>query len=390
MLKRKKIFTASKYQDAIIILSDGHFWVGKGVGITGQTMGEVCFNTSMTGHQEIMMDPSYAGQIITFTFPHIGNVGCNAVDEESRAIFCKGLVSRAPITAPSNFRASQSFEQWLVEKGIVGICGVDTRALTRNIRDQGPRSALIYYGQQGEEIFIDNLLEQVRDFPTLLGQELAAQVTIKDAYSLNPQGKYHIVVIDFGTKKSILHYLVKNNFKITVLPALTSFTEMIALNPDGILFSNGPGDPFATFERVGQTIKEILNRNIPLFGICLGHQLLALASGLKTFKLNRGHRGANHPVKNLQTGQVEITSQNHGFCVSREVVPDHIEVTHESLFDQTIEGIRRKDKLAFGVQYHPESAPGPHDSHYLFKDFYNMIEASQRKNDDGLESATCL
>lgn len=391
MLKEKYTFTANKFQDAVLVLSDGDFWPGKGIGIRGQVKGEICFNVSMTGYQEIMTDPSYAEQIITFTFPHIGNTGCNSTDEESRAIFCKGLVIRNHPTLPSNFRSTMSFEQWLEKKQVTGLCGVDTRELTRNVINKGPRSALLYYGELGESISIDALIKEVKNYPTLLGQELTSKVTTDSPYtweegrfqtgqthySLYPQGTYHVVAVDFGIKKNILRCLVENDFKVTVVPAHSSFEQIMAHAPDGIFLSNGPGDPFATSEYTCQTILKILDHNIPLFGICLGNQLLALAFGLNTLKLDHGHRGANHPVKNLNTGRVEITSQNHGFCVSRENIPHYAEITHESLFDGTVEGIRRKDKYAFAVQYHPESSPGPHDGQYLFGKFYAMIKAAK-------------
>ena len=391
---KKRAFTANKFQDAILVLSDGDFWLGKGLGALGQKKGEICFNVSMTGYQEIMMDPSYAEQIICFTFPHIGNTGCNTEDEESHAVFCQGLVVNEPITPPSNFRSTIPFDKWLEERQVTGLSGVDTRSLTCNIRNKGPRSALLYYATPGELVSLDTLIEEVKDYPTLLGQEIASKVSTdspycweegvwkegQKSYSVHPQGTYHVVAIDFGIKRNILRCLVENDFKVTVIPAQSSFEEIMAFKPDGIFLSNGPGDPFATSENTYETIQEILDKNIPLFGICLGNQLLAIALGLNTLKLNCGHRGSNHPVKNLKTERVEITSQNHGFCVSRENIPDFVEITHESLFDGTIEGIRHRDKHAFAIQYHPESSPGPHDGRYLFKEFYTMIETAQRSS----------
>ena len=393
-MNRVSSFTTNEYLNAVLVLSDGDFWPGRGVGVKGKTKGEICFNVSMTGYQEIMTDPSYAGQIINFTFPHIGNVGCNTEDLESPHVFCKGLVLREPITAPSNFRSSESFEDWLITHQVIGISGIDTRALTRNVKEKGPRSAMIYFGEPGEVISVDELVREVKDEPTLLGMELASKVSTgksyrweegiytpgQTSYVVNPHGAYNVVVIDYGVKKNILRCLVQNGFKVTVVSAQTPIEEILQHQPDGIFLSNGPGDPFATSQYVRQIIEDILERNIPLFGICLGNQLLALASELNTVKLHLGHRGGNHPVKNLRTHQVEITSQNHGFCVSRENIPDYVEVTHESLFDGTVEGIRRKDKYAFAVQYHPESSPGPHDSHYLFKEFYKMVEAAKKNN----------
>lgn len=410
---RERVFIADEYSHAALVMSDGSVWVGQGIGAKGLVMGEICFNTSMSGYQEILTDPSYAGQIITFTFPHIGNVGCNENDCESPEVFCKGLVLREDIGPASNYRSRTDLNQWLQQRGITGLCGIDTRALTRNIREHGARSALIYYGQPGESISIDDLHKKVKDVPTLLGQELALGVCTRKAYTWNkalfrlenettppPTSKsknastepkvankagsnktgdkvYHVVAFDFGIKRNILRCLAENNFRVTVVPGNASFEQVMSLKPDGIFLSNGPGDPFATYEQVGSTLKHILNTRLPVFGICLGNQLLALTCGLNTLKLYRGHRGANHPVKNLKTGKVEITSQNHGFCVSKEVVPDNVEITHLSLFDNTIEGVRRTDRPAFVVQYHPESSPGPHDSQYLFQDFRKMIEASK-------------
>ena len=381
----RRTFTANEFVDAVLVLSDGDAWPGKGLGLPGQkTKGEICFNVSMTGYQEIMTDPSYAGQIITFTFPHIGNVGQNVDDLESRKIFCKGLVLREPITLPSNYRSQGDFETWLRDNHITGLSEVDTRALARNIREKGPRSALIYYGQRGELISIDALLEEVKVHPTLLGQDLASQVSTDSSYTCGKgQGEsgLHVVVMDFGIKTNILRCLVEHGIEVTVVPAHASFEDIERHRPDGIFLSNGPGDPFAIFEHVRGSIESILEKDIPLFGICLGNQLLALASGLNTLKLHQGHRGGNHPVRNLKTGRIEITSQNHGFCVSKEMLPGHIEITHTSLFDDTIEGICRKDKNAFAVQYHPESSPGPHDSRYLFEEFITMMRAAKTKRE---------
>ena len=398
-----RALVANEFLDSVLILSDGDFWFGKGIGLKGETQGEICFNVSMTGYQEIMTDPSYAGQIINFTFPHIGNVGHNPQDLESRQIFCKGLIVREPITSPSNFRALGSFQDWLIENQVVGISEVDTRALTRNVRNKGPRQALIYSGQVGDVLDVDELIEKIEVKPDYLGMDLVAQVSVGDPYTwddgiynlgFEPRGSqvtpcnessrmprqiYHVIVIDYGVKKNILRCLTQSGFRITIVPSLTHIDEILQLQPDGVFLSNGPGDPFATSKYVRKVIDGILERNIPLFGICLGNQLLAIASGLQTLKLHRGHRGGNHPVQNLQTKRVEITSQNHGFCVSNENIPDNVEITHESLCDGTVEGIRRKDKYAFAVQYHPESSPGPHDSRYLFDQFYNMIDESKKR-----------
>lgn len=379
--------------DAILVLSDGEYFWGNGVGATGTALGEICFNTGMTGYQEVLTDPSYADQIIVFTFPHIGNVGINAEDDESGQLYCNGLVIREPITDASNFRSHMAMTQWLVEKGIVGICNIDTRALTQSIRDNGARSALIYHAKPNETINVDQLLDRVKQEPTLLGKELAGTVTTQAPYPWSEmtyqfnqtkfqsqdQSSFHVVVIDFGVKRNILRCLADAGLRLTVVPAQTSIESIVALKPDGVFLSNGPGDPFETAQYSTPVIQALLEKDIPIFGICLGHQLLAIATNLKTIKMSKGHRGANQPVKNIETGQVEITSQNHGFCVSNEHIPPTVKITHISLFDQSIEGIELVGKPAFSVQYHPESSPGPHDSRNLFKKFVNIIEKSKQK-----------
>lgn len=386
-----KTFTASDLFDAILLMSDGSVLLGQGLGTCGLTKGEICFNVSMTGYQEILTDPSYLGQIITFTFPHIGNVGCNLEDYESSKVFCSGLIVRESITKPSNHRSKCCLSSWLKDQNVVGISGLDTRFLTRKMRKEAPQNALIYHCQKNETISIDTLIKELKKHPTLVGQELASQASAdqvyqwqeglyqphQKAYKIYSSGKYHVIVIDYGIKRNILRHLVNNHFNVTVVPATASFEDIIKHNPDGIVLSNGPGDPFATSVYAQQVIRQILEHNIPLFGICLGSQLLALICGLNTLKLHCGHIGSNHPVKNLKNHSVEITSQNHCFCVSKESIPDHVEITHESLFDGTVEGVRHKTKYAFAVQYHPENSPGPHDSSYLFKEFYNMIEQSK-------------
>ena len=393
-MKKAATFTANDIFNAILMMSDGSVLLGQGVGACGIRKGEICFNVSMTGYQEILTDPSYLGQIITFTFPHIGNVGCNIQDNESQRVFCNGLVLRNSITKPSNYRAESSLLDWLKKHNVVGISGVDTRFLTRKMAKEAPQNALICHLQKNETISIDALFEQLKNYPTLVGQELASQASMGQIYKwqegLYEQKikkhlgeKYHVIVIDYGIKRNILRHLVSNNFDVTVVPALTSFEDIIKYHPDGIVLSNGPGDPFATFTYTKEMLSKILEHNIPLFGICLGSQLLALICGLNTLKLHCGHIGANHPVKNLKNQSVEITSQNHCFCVSKEVIPDHIEITHESLFDGTVEGVRHKTKYAFAVQYHPENSPGPHDSAYLFKEFYNMIKQSKKPLKNG-------
>ena len=392
-MKKVATFTANDIFNAILMMSDGSVLLGQGVGACGIRKGEICFNVSMTGYQEILTDPSYLGQIITFTFPHIGNVGCNIQDNESQRVFCNGLVLRNSITKPSNYRAESSLLDWLKKHNVVGISGVDTRFLTRKMAKEAPQNALICHLQKNETISIDALFEQLKNYPTLVGQELASQASMGQIYKwqeglyeqkIKHLGeKYHVIVIDYGIKRNILRHLVSNNFDVTVVPALTSFEDIIKYHPDGIVLSNGPGDPFATFTYTKEMLSKILEHNIPLFGICLGSQLLALICGLNTLKLHCGHIGANHPVKNLKNQSVEITSQNHCFCVSKEVIPDHIEITHESLFDGTVEGVRHKTKYAFAVQYHPENSPGPHDSAYLFKEFYNMIKQSKKPLKNG-------
>ncbi|MCY4643609.1 MAG: glutamine-hydrolyzing carbamoyl-phosphate synthase small subunit [Bacteriovoracales bacterium] len=391
MFRGPKTFRAGGKQNALLVLSDGYVWTGQGIGVCGKRPGEICFNVSMTGYQEIMTDPSYAGQIVTFTFPHIGNVGCNPEDDESKKVFAQGLILREPISSPSNFRSTKNFETWLVERGVVGLCGVDTRALAQNIRERGARDGVICHLEEGETVCLDELIREAMNCPTLLGRELASAVTTSESYTweeglsdaVRSKGKreskeYHVVALDFGIKRTILRYLADSGTRVTVLPCYSSFERIMSHAPDGIFLSNGPGDPFATFERVRGTIAKIMKANIPLFGICLGNQLLSLACGLGTLKLGQGHRGANHPVKNLATGKVEITGQNHGFCVSKENVPPSVEITHVSLFDGTVEGIRHLEKNLFAVQYHPESSPGPHDSSYLFREFYKMMEEGPR------------
>ncbi len=383
-------FKANKNINAVICMSDGTYFFGKGVGRKGETHGEICFNTAITGYQEILTDPSYAGQIITFTFPHIGNVGCNIDDNEAQKLFCKGLVIREDITQDSSFRSKGHLNSWLIKHKITGICGIDTRALTRAIRTKGAGNVIIAYVSIGEELDTETLTKKIAKLPTLNGMELCSTVSTKKSYKWKsktiPFGEtetqkfthdYNVVVMDYGVKENILNCLVDHGFNITVLPAQSSFAEVAKHKPDGIFLSNGPGDPFATSQYAAPVIREMLEKNIPIFGICMGHQLLSIASGLSTTKMFQGHRGANHPVKNVAQGIVEITSQNHGFCVPRENIPNHIEVTHYSLFDNTIEGIRLKNKPAFSVQYHPESSPGPHDSRYLFKQFIELIKENK-------------
>jgi carbamoyl-phosphate synthase small subunit len=345
----------------------------------------------MTGYQEIITDPSYADQIITFTFPHIGNIGVNDNDLEHSRSFAKGIIIRADITDPSNYRASNHFRKWLNALGLIGIYGIDTRDITKRIRTFGALNGVICHSKN--KVFnIEKLIEQAKNYEGLEGKDLASAVTCDDIYSwdestwqfgnentpeafqtMSPK-TFHIVVIDYGVKKNILRNLVKNGCRVTVVPATTPAKTILALKPDGVFLSNGPGDPAATGGYAVPIIKALIDSKTPIFGICLGHQLLGLALGAKTEKMKVGHRGANHPVKDLLTGKIEITSQNHGFVLSEESLPENVEITHRSLFDNSIEGLRHKDKAIFSVQYHPEASPGPTESDYLFKNFITLVK----------------
>ncbi|HSE79955.1 MAG TPA: glutamine-hydrolyzing carbamoyl-phosphate synthase small subunit [Alphaproteobacteria bacterium] len=367
---------------AALVLGDGTVYWGMGIGATGTTVGEVCFNTSMTGYQEILTDPSYAGQIITFTFPHIGNVGANDEDIETTIPAARGLVLRADITEPANFRATRHLNAWLAAHNLVGIGGLDTRALARRIRDNGPPNGALCHDLDGR-LDIEALHAKAAAWPGLEGMDLALEVTCRQTYSWDETKwtlgagygrlaapKYRVVAVDYGAKRNILRCLASLGCKVTVVPATASADDILRHDPDGVFLSNGPGDPAATGVYAVPTLRQLLkNVQLPVFGICLGHQLLALALGARTEKLARGHRGANHPVKDLATGKVEITSQNHGFVVVPESFPDGLEATHVSLFDGTNEGLKSKGRPVFSVQYHPEASPGPHDSHYLFERF---------------------
>lgn len=367
---------------AALVLADGSVFRGKGIGAPGMTGGEVCFNTSMTGYQEIMTDPSYAGQIITFTFPHIGNVGANREDLEAETPFARGLILRTDITASSNHRAEEEFNDWLIRNNLTGICGIDTRALTRLLRDKGAQNGAICFSPE-KEIDIDTVTAHLNSLPDMTGQDMARTVSCTRQYTwqegTTPAQAPHVVVIDYGVKRNILRSLAAEGMKLTIVPCTTTAEEILALKPDGIFLSNGPGDPAATGVYAVPVIKELLATGMPLFGICLGHQLLSLVLGGKTQKLPFGHRGGNHPVKDLETGKIEITSQNHGFCVIADSLPDTAEATHISLFDGTNEGLRLKGRPVFSVQYHPEASPGPHDSHYLFRRFAVMIGDALRR-----------
>ena len=358
---------------ATLVLNNNQIFKGLALGAKKTVVGEVCFNTSMTGYQEIISDPSYAGQIINFTFPHIGNVGTNFDDNETSVPFAKGVIINCDISNPSNYRSIKHFDEWLRKNDIPGICNVDTRDITNTIRDEGaPKGSLTTV----KNVKIADLKKKNQNWSGLNGLDLAKDVTCSKSYKFNKKSnaKYKIVAIDYGIKLNILNSLSNFNCEIVVVPASTDAQEIINLEPDGVFLSNGPGDPKATGKYAVPTINKLIKNNIPLFGICLGHQLIALALGAKTKKMFLGHRGANHPVKNLKTGLVEITSQNHGFEVSKKSIPKHVLVTHSSLFDGGIEGIKHKTKKVFSVQYHPESSPGPHDSHYLFNEFFEMIK----------------
>jgi carbamoyl-phosphate synthase small subunit len=365
---------------AALVLADGAVFEGRGAGAEGIAAGEVCFNTAMSGYQEILTDPSYAGQLITFTFPHIGNVGTNEADNESTAPFAKGLILRTDITAPSNHRSEMDFNAWLVSHGLTAICGVDTRALTKHLREKGAQNGVIGFSSD-KKIDRSALLEQARALPDMSGLDIAIKVSTKKPYKWRetPLSGPHIVVVDYGVKRNILRCLAAEGFTLTVVPCTATAEEILALKPDGLFLSNGPGDPAATGVYAVPVIQALLKTGLPLFGICLGHQLLALSLGGKTAKLPFGHRGANHPVKDLETGRVEITCQNHGFHVIPETLSGDAEITHVSLFDGTNEGLRLKGRPVFSVQYHPEASPGPHDSQYLFRRFATLVAEKMRK-----------
>jgi carbamoyl-phosphate synthase small subunit len=374
---------------ALLVLADGTVLEGFGLGATGQAVGEVCFNTAMTGYEEILTDPSYAGQIITFTFPHIGNVGTNEEDIESVNMAARpgacGVILHSAITSPSNYRATRSLSEWLKARGIVGLAGIDTRALTALIREKGMPNAVIAHEPSGT-FDLDALKKDAREWPGLVGMDLVPQVTsgqrftwdetpweFGKGYGRQETPEFHVVAIDYGIKRNILRLLAGTGCKVTVVPAKTSAEDILALKPDGVFLSNGPGDPAATGEYAVPVIKTLIDTGTPTFGICLGHQMLGLALGGKTQKMHQGHHGANHPVKDLTTGKVEITSMNHGFAVDKESLPKNVEQTHVSLFDGSNCGIALKDRPVFSVQYHPEASPGPRDSHYLFTRFADMM-----------------
>jgi carbamoyl-phosphate synthase small subunit len=372
---------------ACLVLDDGTMFFGKGFGAEGEAAAEICFNTSMTGYQEIMTDPSYAGQIVTFTFPHIGNVGTTSEDDEAGTIFAEGMVVKWDPTESSNWRSQTQLSDWLRAQGKIAIGGIDTRRLTRVIRQQGAPHALLAHAADG--IFdTDVLLTKARAFKGLEGLDLAKEVTCKQSYhwdelrwdwskgyTARTVKQHKVIAIDYGAKRNILRSLASVGCDIVVLPATATAEEVLAHKPDGVFLSNGPGDPAATGKYAVPMIGEILKTELPVFGICLGHQMLALALGATTVKMNHGHHGANHPVKDQETGKVEITSMNHGFAVDAQSLPDGVIETHVSLFDGSNCGIRLKDHPVYSVQYHPEASPGPQDSHYLFEKFANLMSA---------------
>jgi carbamoyl-phosphate synthase small subunit len=374
---------------AALMLADGSVFWGRGFGAhTAEPapVGEICFNTGMTGYQETLTDPSYAGQIITFTFPHIGNVGTNLEDIEAASVAARGLAVKQDVTEPSNWRAARHLDGWLRDRGIAGVAGVDTRTLTARIRDGGPPTGVLAFPVDGRFDLV-GLRARAEAWPGLEGMDLAREVTCLQSYDWDetrwawPTGygrqaspRHHVVAVDYGAKRNILRCLASAGCRVTVVPATASAEDILRHRPDGVFLSNGPGDPAATGEYAVPAIKGVLEQGVPVFGICLGHQLLALALGGRTYKLDRGHRGANQPVKDLTTGKVEITSQNHGFAVDVSTLPPEVRPTHVSLFDGSNEGLACTDRAAFSVQYHPEASPGPSDSHYLFRRFIEMIE----------------
>ena len=379
---------------ALLALADGTVLEGVGFGATGHAVGEVCFNTAMTGYQEILTDPSYAGQIITFTFPHIGNVGANDEDIETVNLAAtpgaRGVILGTAITQPSNYRAAMHLDAWLKRRGIIGLAGIDTRALTSLIRSRGMPNAVIAHAAEGQ-FARAALTKEAQEWPGLVGMDLVPMVTSAqrftwgetswawgEGYGRQDAPQFHVVAVDYGIKRNILRQLAGIGAKVTVVPAQTPANDIIALQPDGVFLSNGPGDPAATGSYAVPIIRQVIDKEIPTFGICLGHQMLGIAVGGRTRKMHQGHHGANHPVKDLTTGKVEITSMNHGFALETDSLPQHVRETHVSLFDGSNCGIALDDRPVFSVQYHPEASPGPHDSHYLFGRFVELMRESPR------------
>ena len=376
--------------DSILILDDGTYFMGRSFGSKRTSIGEICFNTSMTGYQEIITDPSYTGQIISFTFPHIGNIGTNNFDNEGQTKSIAGIVVRQTPTNPSNWRSEQVFDDWLKLNDISGISGIDTRMLTKIIRKYRSCNALIAYNELGK-FNIEELTNKLKNYPKMDGLNLSSSVTTEKSYNFNERPhklissnkdiiskfKPRIVVIDFGVKMNILRHLVNLDAEVTVLSENATIEDIKKIKPHGIFLSNGPGDPSATEKKCKDLLQAIICLKIPVFGICIGHQLIGLSFGAKTSKMSQGHRGANHPVKNLSNNKVEITSQNHGYQIDKATLPSCFEITHISLFDNSIEGLRHKSLPIFSVQYHPEASPGPTESSYLFQEFLNLIEVSE-------------
>jgi len=380
---------------AVLVLADGTVFEGFGFGASGHAVGEVCFNTAVTGYEEILTDPSYCGQIITFTFPHIGNVGTNEDDIETVNLAAtpgaRGVIVHSAITAPSSYRATRHLGDWLKARGIIGLGGLDTRALTSFIRVNGMPNAVIAHEPSGR-FDLAALEQEARDWPGLVGMDLVPMVTSVHRFDWDQTAwewskgygrrgeapEFHVVAIDYGIKRNILRQLAGSSCKVTVVPAQTVAADIFALNPDGVFLSNGPGDPAATGTYAAPVIRDLIDRDIPIFGICLGHQMLGIALGAKTIKMHQGHHGANHPVKDVLTGKVEITSMNHGFAVDRASLPAGVVETHVSLFDGSNCGLALAHKPVFSVQYHPEASPGPRDSHYLFRRFTDMMRKSKR------------
>ena len=382
----------SRIHTGVLVLENRKVFKGIGIGYLGTATGEVCFNTSLTGYQEIISDPSYAEQIINFTFPHIGNVGTNKEDHESDKIWTKGVIFNSDITNPSNYRSLANLDWWLKKNKVVGITGLDTRSLTNFIRDKGAPKGTISLSKNGK-FNINKLINLTTKWSGLKNLDLAEKVTTKknyiwngfktwkkeSGYIRNNAKSLNVVAIDYGIKKNILRYFSDFNCKVNIVSCKTSVEQILKLKPNGVFLSNGPGDPAATGKYAIGIIKELIKKDLPVFGICLGHQILGLALGAKTKKMKLGHRGANHPVKNLIENKVEITSQNHGFEIIKESLPKNIQITHSSLFDNSIEGIKLKNKPVFSVQYHPESNPGPQDSVYLFQEFINNMKKNAKK-----------
>ncbi len=380
--------TGSATATAALALADGTVFRGRGLGAHGSVAGEICFNTAMSGYQEILTDPSYAGQIITFTFPHIGNVGTNDHDCEAETPAARGLVLRADITEPSSWRAAQHLEHWLERHALIGIAGIDTRRLTRLLRSKGAQNGALAHAAAPEVIDEAALISKARAWPGLEGMDLAKEVCCRQSYDWNQTAwrfeaggygtsaapRYRVVAIDYGAKHNILRSLASSGCDVTVVPATASAESILAREPDGVFLSNGPGDPAATGSYAVPVIKKLIANGRPIFGICLGHQLLALALGATTRKMSFGHRGANHPVKELATGRIEITSQNHGFEVTTESLPSGVSATHISLFDGTLEGLAVEGRPIFSVQYHPEASPGPQDAQHLFGRFVASMD----------------